>query len=439
LQQLEQEREVVQINEEVSPVFEAAAILKQLGQTESPAVLFKNISGYATPVVGNVFGTRTRLAIALETTKDNLNEKYLEAKKHSAPPVSVSEGSAKEVIVTGKIDIPVLIPALTHHRKDKSPYFTQALSFMRHPQTGNPTMGIHRMEVKGGNRLGIYLGSRTSTEYLRLAEEKDKPLEVAIVLGVDPAILLASAAWFPYGDKIGLAGSLRGEPVELIKAETVDLEVPAHAAYVLEGQVLPNVREEEGPFGESTGNYATFDNPVIEIKAITHQEKPVYPATVPWAIEDELQFSLAWGAEALRTLQQSYPSVKDLVLNNMSSAVISMKKTDAAQVREVLYLTLIKNQFIKKAVVVHEDVDIYNHREVEWSLATRFQPNRDLIVIPGVHGLPIDPSVLPGNITAKIGIDATIPEKGSHAFEKIDIPEEAVAKAETILARYLRK
>ena len=230
LQQLEKEREMVQIDEEVSPVFEAAAILKQLGQTESPAVLFKNISGYATPVAGNVFGTRTRLAIALETTKDKLNEKYLEAKKHSTPPVSVTEGSAKEVLVTEKIDIPALIPALTHHRKDKSPYFTQAISFMRHPQTGTPTMGIHRMEVKGGNRLGIYLGSRTSTEYLRLAEEKNAPLEVAIVLGVDPAMLLASAAWFPYGDKIGLAGSLRGEPVELIKAETVDLEIPAHAA-----------------------------------------------------------------------------------------------------------------------------------------------------------------------------------------------------------------
>jgi len=299
-------------------------------------------------------------------------------------------------------------------------------------------MGIHRMEVKGGSRLGIYLGSRTSTEYLRLAEEKNEALAVAIVLGVDPTILLASAAWFPYGDKISLAGSLRGEPVELIKAETVEVEVPAHAAYVLEGTILPRVREEEGPFGESTGNYATFNNPVIEINAITHQENPVYPATVPWAIEDELQFSLAWGAEALRTLRESYPSVRDLTLTNMSNAVISMTRADVAQVREVLYLTLIKNQFIKKAVVVDEDVDIYNHREVEWSLATRFQPDRDLIVIPGVHGLPIDPSVLPGNITAKIGIDATIPAKGSHSFEKIDIPEEAVAKARSLLAKHLR-
>ncbi|MFH0812711.1 MAG: UbiD family decarboxylase, partial [Pseudomonadota bacterium] len=414
------------------------AVLRRLGQSENPAVVFQNLSGYSIPVVGNLFGSRTRIALALETTKDKLKEKYLEAKNNPIPPVFVKDGPAKGVIIADNIDIPGLIPVLTHHRKDKNPYFTQAICFMKNPQTKTPTMGIHRMEVKGGNRLGIYLGSRTSTEYLRIAEEKNEPLEVAIVLGVDPGILLASVAWFPYGDKISLAGGLRGEPVELIKAETVDIEVPAHAAFVLEGKILPHVREQEGPFGESTGNYATFNNPVIEITTITHQKTPVYPATVPWSMEDELQFALAWGTETLKTLRQSYPSVLDLNLLSMTNAVISMKKKDAAQVREVLYLTLISNQFIKKAVVVDEDIDIYNHREVEWSLATRFQPDRDLIVISGIHGLPIDPSVLPGNITAKIGIDATKPEEGSHSFEKIDIPEEIMAKAETMLARYIK-
>jgi 2,5-furandicarboxylate decarboxylase 1 len=177
---------------------------------------------------------------------------------------------------------------------------------------------------------------------------------------------------------------------------------------------------------------------VIEISTITHQKEPIYPATVPWAIEDELQMALAWGVETLKILKQSYPSVLDLNLLSNSNAVISMKKKDSAQVREVIYLTLISNQFIKKAVVVDEDIDIYNPREVEWSLATRFQPDRDLVVISGVHGLPIDPSVYPGNITAKIGIDATKPEEGTHSFEKIDIPEEFMERAKTILRRHIK-
>ena len=439
LRKLDEQDELIKIGEEVNPKFEAAAVLKQVGQSENPAIVFQNVTGYSFPVVGNLFGSRNRLALALETTKDKLKEKYLEAKNRSLPPVMVQDAPVKEVVIKDAVDIPALIPALTHHRKDKNPYFTQAICFMKHPQTRTSTMGIHRMEVKGGNRLGIYLGSRTSTEYLRIAEERNESLDIAIVLGVDPGILLAAVAWYPYGDKIGLAGSLRGEPVELVRAETVDLEVPAQAAFVLEGKVLPHVREEEGPFGESTGNYATFSNPVIEISTITHQKDAVYPAAVPWAIEDELQFSLAWGVETLRTLKQLYPAVIDLNLISMMNAVISMKKKDSAQVREVLYLTLISNQFIKKAVVVDQDIDIYNLREVEWSLATRFQPDRDLIVIPAVHGLPIDPSVLPGNITAKIGIDATKPEEGSHSFEKIDIPEEAVAKAGRLLQPYFRR
>jgi 2,5-furandicarboxylate decarboxylase 1 len=208
LKQLEENDELIKIEEEVLPKFEAAAVLKQLGQSENPAVLFKNISGYSTPVAGNLFGSRSRLALALETTKEKLNEKYLEAKEKTVPPVFVKDGSAKEVIITDKIDIPGLIPALTHHRKDKNPYFTQAICFMKNPQTKTPTMGIHRMEVKGGNRLGIYLGSRTSTEYFRIAEERNEPLEVAIVLGVYPGILLASVSLFPYLDKIVLACSL---------------------------------------------------------------------------------------------------------------------------------------------------------------------------------------------------------------------------------------
>ena len=146
-------------------------------------------------------------------------------------------------------------------------------------------MGIHRLQVLGMNRLTILLLSPPIPQYYRAMEEKNKPLEVAIALGLDPVFMFSAVAWMPTGTKFDLVGSLYGEPAEMIKGETVDLNVPAFAEIVLEGKILPHLREKDGPFGETSGYYVPYESPVIEIDTVTHRKDPYFQALHPWTHE----------------------------------------------------------------------------------------------------------------------------------------------------------
>ncbi|MDY6863577.1 MAG: UbiD family decarboxylase, partial [Thermodesulfobacteriota bacterium] len=278
----------------------------------------------------------------------------------------------------------------------------------------------------------------TSTEYYKNAEELDKPLDVAIAIGVEPSLILASTVWLPFGDKISFAGSLRGKPVELVTARKVDLKVPAHAMIILEGKILPKVRQTEGPFGESTGYYITSNNPVIKVELIAHQENPVYAVFEPWSKDDEGAVTVSIGAEILKSMKATFPSVQDLRLVALGTTVIfSMKQRNHNEARSVLFWILSGNHYIKKAVAVDDDVDIYNLEEVEWALSSRFQAARDIIIMNELPGSPIDPSVGDYNITSKLGMDATKPLDQKDRYEKIKVPEKSMKKARLILKRYL--
>lgn len=437
LQRLKQEGELIEIEEELDPKYEIAALLEKLGQQESPAALFKRVKGYNIPVVGNLLGSRKRLALVLETTVEGIYEEYLKRKSRGIPPQLVSQAPVKEIIIRNNIDIPSLLPVLTYHEQDAGPYITQGLVFMRDPASGTVTVGVHRLQVKGKDRLCIQLASRTSTEFLRRAEEKNEPLEVAIAIGVDPTLLLTAVTWFPFGDKMELAGGLRGAPLELVKGETVGVDIPAHAMIVLEGKILPLVRETDGPFGESLGYYTTVQSPVVEIQAVCYQKEPVYAVFKPWTIEDDLILNLSWAGEGFKKLKNDLPSLQGLKISwNASTAVISIKKRNEGEPRRAIYLALMHNFYIKQAIVVDDDVDIYNPREVEWAIATRFQPHKDLVIIPEVEANPLDPSVRDGVIGSKLGIDATKPLGEGDRFKKIAVPPSAESKARKILEQY---
>ncbi|WP_435549786.1 UbiD family decarboxylase [Desulfobacterium sp. N47] len=437
LQRLKQEGELIEIEEELDPKYEVTAILEKLGKQESPAVLFKNVKGYNIPVAGNLLGSRKRLALILETTVEGLHEEYLKRKSRGIPSQLVSHAPVKDIVVRDNIDIMSLFPVLTNHELDAAPYITQGLVFMRDPASGRVTVGVHRLQVKGKNCLCIQLVSRTSTEFYRHAEEKNEPLEVAIAIGVDPALLLTAVTWFPFGDKIELAGGLRGAPLELVKGETVGLSIPAHAMIVLERKIPPFVRETDGPFGESSGYYTTVQSPVVEIQAVCCQKDPIYAVFKPWSIEDDLILNISWAGEGFKKLKNDLPSLQGLKLSwNASTAIISIKKRNEGEARRAIYLALMNNFYIKQAIVVDDDVDIYNPREVEWAIATRFQPDRDLVVIPNVEANPLDPSVRDGIIGSKFGIDATKPLGEEDRFKKIGVPPVAESKARKILERY---
>jgi 2,5-furandicarboxylate decarboxylase 1 len=244
--------ELVAVDTELDPRHEIAAVLRGLGAAD-PAILCSSIRGYpGVRVSGNLLGGRGRMARAIGTSESELAATYLERTRRGIPPVAAG-GSApvKEVVRIAPRDLLSILPVLTHYEKDVAPFITSGVVLCRDPQTRRRGMGIHRLMVKGGNRLGIFLANPPLSVFHARAEAAGRPLEVAVALGLDPATLVAAVVKSgPAGpDKMDIAGALRGQPVELVRCETVDVEVPARAEAVIEGHVLAGVREPEGPFG----------------------------------------------------------------------------------------------------------------------------------------------------------------------------------------------
>lgn len=428
--------ELLRVAAPLNPRFEIAALLREAAHTCRP-VLFEQIPGHpGVRVAGNLLASRRLAARALGTTEDKLLDVYAERGAKGIAPVSAGEIPVQTVVHRDPPDVGALLPLLTHHAGDAAPFLTCGMVLARDPATGMRGMGVHRMMYKGGRRFGILLANPPLSAYLANAERAGKPLEVAIALGVDPAMLLASIVKTgPLGpDKMEVAGSLRGAPVELARALSVDLEIPARAEVIIEGRVLPEVREPEGPFGENTGAYFSNNSPVIEVSAVTHRRDFIFPALVPWTMDVDTLLQLAGGVELLRQLKAQIRGVVDLELvpgTSSFAAVVAVRDCPRHEVRRLIHLALNLDRRLKMLTVVDDDVDPRNPREVAWAMSTRFQAARDLIVVEDCEGYIIDPSSSGGS-GSKIGFDAT---RGSgKAFDKIDMPPAAVAKARAVLA-----
>ena len=273
------------------------------------------------------------------------------------------------------------------------------------------------------------------SRFLSLSDAQGKPMEIAIIVGMDPLTFLASITYAPEGiDKFDLAGGLRGKPVELVKGETVDIEVPRYAEFVMEGQILPGVRETEGPFGESGGAYLTVQNPVAHINCIYHRKQPIYHALMPFNKENGIITNLVWEATQLDNIQRSLPAVKKVHLWGSVGevAVVQIEKygeDDGRKIIKDLFNLLTR---AKGIIVVDTDIDIQDPYEVEWAVFTRFQVDRDLLTISGVPGSVLDPSA-DGGLTSKWGLDASKPLKEAEKYERIAPPSWAMEKVKTLL------
>jgi 2,5-furandicarboxylate decarboxylase 1 len=239
-------------------------------------------------------------------------------------------------------------------------------------------------------------------------------------------------------DKLSVAGGLRDEPAPMVKAETVDIDIPAHAEIVIEGFIDPKGKEKDGTLGESSGYYMTFSkSPTIRVASISYRKGAYFHAIVPWGLEVDNLLYLVHGIDFVPKMKREIPSLKrvHLIPGTFGSHVVMSIETDQkGEVRRALTLAL-SFPHIKKAVIVDGDVDPEDHQEVEWALATRFQGDRDLIVISDLRGQPIDPSSKEGFLTTKIGMDATRPKK--EGFEKVDVPEDVKKRLAPILNRLI--
>ncbi|TDA67184.1 MAG: UbiD family decarboxylase [Clostridia bacterium] len=435
---LEDAGELIRIEDEVDSRFEVSAVLKRVGQAGGPAVMFTGVKGYDVPVMGNLFGSLRRLAMALECEVAQINQVYLERREKPVGPTEVEGAPCRELVYRGAgLDLLSLLPILTYHEGDASPYITQGLVIVRDPESGAQSLGIHRIQVKGPRRIGIQLVSRTSMVYMERAEARGEGAEVAIAIGVDPCTLLASVAWVPFADKLALAGGMRRAPTEVTKGLATQLWLPARAEIVLEGRFIPGVRETEGPFGESTGYYITTESPVAEIELVSMRSGAIYAASEPWTREDEVLTAWSWAGEVLNSLRKEFPGVKAVKLSSMmANCVVSMTKSSPGEARRLIYRLLTSNPYFKYVTVVDDDVDLNNPMEVEWALTTRMLPDSGIIRLEGLEGSPIDPSVKldPHLLTAKIGFDATRPWGHDEEFAKIDVPGSARQRATSLLA-----
>jgi 4-hydroxy-3-polyprenylbenzoate decarboxylase/2,5-furandicarboxylate decarboxylase 1 len=414
LRLLEEKGELLKTKKPVDVKFEIPSYIRKTSDQRGPALLFENVKNFNMPVVGGVFATRERAFLALESSPEDYVHKFQSALDHLLAPKLVSNAPCKEVIHTGSIVDLTQLPIPIFSEKDPAPFITLGLSISRDPKTGGKNTSIYRLQLKGRNRLGIM--AQHLVRQLIEAESLGKGLPIAIAIGTDPVLPLATQWMAPYGtDELALAGALRGEPVEVVKAETVDLEVPATAEIVIEGTVLANVRDIEGPFGEVSGYYTPSNaKPVIEVSAITHRNNPLYQAALTGmpTTENHILKQLPLEATYYWQLKKEFPGVTAVHFPAAGTVgmtcVIAMKQAYECEARSLI-AAMIGTRRNKITIVVDDDVDIFDMEKVWWAITTRTQADEDVIVFPRVVATAMDPSVRKLRVGSSLGIDATKP------------------------------
>jgi 2,5-furandicarboxylate decarboxylase 1 len=411
LQQLAATDRLAVARDGVSLIDELAAVSKRLELDQ--AVLFPKPGGHGIPVVANLFADRSWIADSLQVPTGKLLSRFQHAVRHPLPWVEVTSAPVQDV-VHREVDLLRQLPIPKHNEHDSGPYITAALLIARNPKTGIQNVSIHRCQVSGPDRIGVLLLPRHTKHYFRMAEEAGEALEIALVIGVHPALILASQAIAALDcDEMEIAGALLGHAVEMVKCRTNRVRVPSHAEIVIEGRILPKIREPEGPFGEFPQYYGPrADREVIQVDTITHRHHPIFHTIVGGGIEHLLLGAIPREATLLDHLQRSFPSVRDVRLTRGGTCryhlAVKIEKTSAGEPKNIIMGAFGGHYDLKQVVVVDMDVDIDDPNEIEWAIATRFQADRDLVVVSGAQGSKLDPSSADG-VSAKMGIDATKP------------------------------
>ena len=445
ISRLDKAGDLVRITQRLSTKYEISAVLDLVDKSTGQAVLFERVRGHSTPVVGNLLSRRRRLALALGVEESELLKEYSRRVKRRVKPKPVSDGPVMQKVVERNLNIAKEIPVLTYREGDAGPYFTSAVAMAKDPETGASGMGIYRIQVRGRNEVSLNFQNPPLSQFVRKAESMGQELEIAIVVGMDPLTFIASIFPVPPGtDRFEIAGALRGKAVELVKCRTVDVQVPAHAEFVLEGRIKPGVRVREGPFGESWGTYREGRNPIAKITAILRREKPIYHALLSFSGEETTLMGLSMEAALIGSLRAEHPGVISIATDrfNRSNLIIQMRKRSDDEPRRVLERVLSGAPIVKTAVVVDGDIDPNDPYSVGFAISTRFQPKRGALVLDKLSSTSLDPSAdsrKTGTVTSKLGIDATRPlsaPKGE--FEMVRISKKLKQKTKAF-ERYLKR
>ncbi len=398
------------------------------------ALWFERVRGYEIGVVSGILGSRARMGACLDCDHRDIGKSFLKRMQDRRPSVMVKTGPVKEVVKTGSdVDLTALpVPLIS--QLDGGPYITAGIGIAKDPEFGR-NAGAYRLMIRTERETSVDLVSASDLKlFYERAFRQKRPLPFAVAIGTHPSIMMAAAHVMPAGlDELELAGGLAGEPLELVKCETVDLEVPADAEIVLEGELLPvGWTEDEGRFGDFTGFVGPVKwNPIFRVNAITHRKDPLFyalhmPDEVDYVVAPPLEGS-AWQALATAGI------VGNAVYAPQSAGCnfhlyASIKKRPGEGKNAVLALMSLKR--VKHVVVTDDDIDIFDPAALERALAYRVQPARDIIVVEGARASHLDPSIqlnvskgALAPLTAKWGVDATVPEGSDLSeYESIEYP-----------------
>ena len=433
LQVLEQQGMMRWVDKEVDKDWEIGAVLRMIframPEDKRYGIGFRNIKGFpgGRMVAGVVAASREMIATAVgcEPTMSAIHDRVIAGINAPIDPVVVGTGPCKEVIITGDdVDLNALPIPIWTPEKDAGPYLTP-LWVTKDPDTGRRNIGIRRCQIKSQDTTGILFGApdRGGAIHFEKWKRLGKNMPAAIFIGTDPVqYLVAPSRYGP--DELAVAGGIRGEAVELVKCETVDLEVPATAEIVIEGEVLTEGLEPEGPFGEFTGYMAGGrDGPVFKVNCITHRKDPImmgiisqFPPSESSMIKRAL---LEAGLKKHLAIDLNIPGITDvhaLEAGGCTAALwISMKKMYAGHVDQTVFGTLghMGMSYFKWIVVTDDDIDIEDSFMRDWVMCWRVRPDKDIRIIPGTAPVELDPSALGPDYVpdsepaAKVIVDAT--------------------------------
>jgi UbiD family decarboxylase len=435
--------ELLRVRQPVDLHFDMTAIVYELERVgKNPVIFLDRVGNHDMPVVTNVAANRRLLAACLGVGVRDLPTAFRERCQKYIRCETVTQAAWKDIVIEGDdVDLGKL-PIPLQFAVDGAPYVTAGQISARDPLTGVDTTGFHRLMLKGKDRLGVSLHSRRRLyEYHRRAEDQGKSLPAVVTIGTHPLHYMGSMvyAYPPHVRKFEIIGGLFGEPYRLAPCGIEDLEVPAGAEIVIEGEILAGVREPEGPFSEFTGyaSYRSTQN-VFVAKRIRMRADAMYHAVTSGMSRDHILVScITREGEILNTLRRNLPNVRAVHVPHTTCgafmAFIAMKKTADGEPQMAVMATLGTELYTKYVIVVDDDVDIFDMNDVMWAVATRVRAEKDIFFIPGAKAAILDPTSDPQTFTVtKMGIDATRP-MGRDFAERLVISEEQRARARMIL------
>ena len=431
---LSENGKLTRIDKEVNLVHELADVAATLARQSGKGALFNKFINhdqqYNWKLFANAVVDASTAALALNCDVPQIIDRMthaLEISNGIAPVLSDEKPAWMENILTGDdIDLHRL-PIPTHGLHDGGPFITGGVVVTKDPVSGRGNLSYNRMQVLGKSTFGFNVNEwRHVMQFYKVQQAKGEGLQVAVVIGIDPAISIAGGARYD-GDELAIAGAIRGESVKVHKGLTVDIDIPSNAEIVIEGYLPPNVRQKEGPLAEFHGYYGElWESPIFEVTAICFRNDPIFQTIVPgW--DEHIYIGNVLPREPLllkfvKHVSQNVTGLHIPPYGNGFSAIVQIKKSNPGEPYNVAMGAFAAHVNIKQVIIVDPDVNIHDPADVLWAITNRVDWSRDFFLVPHAQGHEMDPTADIRGVHTKIGIDATYKPDRRDYGERIRYP-----------------